>query len=89
MGFIWNFYYFTLFQLIKTFYKQVYMGRDGVDTVYNFTDRGLYYTQLPENNVTFDVHDVTDLLAPMSTLAPDPNVTMRPEFMAKSRQGIC
>ncbi|XP_052274456.1 solute carrier family 2, facilitated glucose transporter member 1-like isoform X4 [Dreissena polymorpha] len=80
--------------LIKTFYSQVYLARTGNETVYNPSDKSLYYAK-DDNSST-----VTTTLAPVVvvTLGPKgttipsndtpPVVVVRPQGLARSPDDI-
>ena len=89
-----NFQYLFLllfcFQLIKTFYSQVYLARDGVETIYNPNDKGLYYangSDVIANGTTLSV--VVDVPAGGSSYSTGDNVTSAPRsiFLARSKDG--
>ncbi|WAR14416.1 GTR1-like protein [Mya arenaria] len=78
-------------RLIKAFYSQIYLARDGKETIYNFTDRSLYYVELPsDSNYHNNMSDVTHDVMYTSTMATDvhSNVTVRPALLARTEEEI-
>ncbi|KAH3817958.1 solute carrier family 2, facilitated glucose transporter member 1-like [Dreissena polymorpha] len=78
-------------RLIKAFYSQVYLARQGIETVYNPLEKSLYYTEKYFNTTRTDSEVST---ARVATLTPglldnaNMTTTIRPALLARNEEEI-